>query len=171
MTIVRAEGWTIATPVAPLSVITDDDIVIASGFCELEHLVEQLASEVEVAFVDPRGSVAAAVRDYLGQRVNAIDRVQVRQRGSAFMQEAWRVMREIPAGQTWSYRDLATKAGSSDAVRAAGSACARNLVAPFVPCHRVLRSDGTLGGYAYGLDVKRWLLAHEGFSPTLSPTG
>ena len=47
------------------------------------------------------------------------------------------------------------------AVRAVGNACARNLVAPFVPCHRVLRTDGTLGGYYYGLDVKRALLAHE----------
>ena len=53
-------------------------------------------------------------------------------------------------------------AGSASAVRAAGQACARNKVAPFVPCHRILRSDGTLGGYAYGLPVKAALLAHEG---------
>jgi len=70
-------------------------------------------------------------------------------------------MREIPAGQTWSYRDVAAKAGKPDAVRAAGTACGRNRVAPFVPCHRVVRSDGSLGGYGFGLDVKRWLLGHE----------
>ena len=46
-------------------------------------------------------------------------------------------------------------------MRAVGSACGRNLIAPFIPCHRALRSDGSLGGYYYGLDVKRWLLAHE----------
>jgi len=73
-------------------------------------------------------------------------------------------MRQIPPGQTWSYAELAAKAGRPDASRAAGSACARNLVAPFVPCHRVVRSDGTLGGYYYGLPVKEWLLAHEGRS-------
>ncbi len=70
-------------------------------------------------------------------------------------------MRSIPPGQTWSYARLAAEAGRPTAVRAAGSACARNLVAPFVPCHRVVRSDGSLGGYAYGLDIKRALLAHE----------
>jgi methylated-DNA-[protein]-cysteine S-methyltransferase len=88
--------------------------------------------------------------------------VPVRQPGGAFQQAAWSAMREIPAGHTWSYSELATMAGRPDAVRAAGTACARNTVAPFVPCHRVLRSDGSLGGYAYGLDAKRWLLAHEG---------
>jgi len=88
--------------------------------------------------------------------------VPVRQPGGAFQQQVWDVMRRIPPGQTWSYAELAAKAGNPDAARAAGSACARNLVAPFVPCHRVVRTDGSLGGYYYGLDVKEWLLAHEG---------
>jgi methylated-DNA-[protein]-cysteine S-methyltransferase len=70
-------------------------------------------------------------------------------------------MRQIPPGETWSYAELAAKAGRPQAVRAAGQACARNLVAPFVPCHRVVRSGGSLGGYYYGLAVKRWLLDHE----------
>jgi methylated-DNA-[protein]-cysteine S-methyltransferase len=70
-------------------------------------------------------------------------------------------MRAIAPGSTATYAELAAAAGSPTAVRAAGSACARNLVAPFVPCHRVLRSGGTLGGYYYGLDAKRVLLAHE----------
>ena len=77
-------------------------------------------------------------------------------------------MREIPAGTTWSYGELAAKAGSPRAVRAVGQACARNMVAPFVPCHRVVRSDGSLGGYFYGLDTKRWILAHERGEGTMS---
>ena len=71
------------------------------------------------------------------------------------------MMRSIPPGQTWTYAELAAKAGRPAAVRAAGQACARNLVAPFVPCHRVLRSDGTLGGYFFGSETKQRLLDHE----------
>jgi len=74
-------------------------------------------------------------------------------------------MRTIPAGRTWTYARLAAEAGRPTAVRAAGSGCARNLLAPIVPCHRVVRSGGGLGGYFYGLDVKRWLLQHESALP------
>ena len=71
----------------------------------------------------------------------------------------------VPAGSTATYAELAAAAGSPAAVRAAGSACARNLLAPFVPCHRVLRTGGALGGYRYGLAVKDELLRHEGALP------
>jgi methylated-DNA-[protein]-cysteine S-methyltransferase len=71
-------------------------------------------------------------------------------------------MRAIAAGTTVSYADLAARAGAPRAARAAASACARNAVCLFIPCHRVVRSDGSLGGYYYGLATKRSLLAHEG---------
>ena len=68
----------------------------------------------------------------------------------------------IPAGTTVSYGDLAELAGMPrSAARAAGGACARNLIAPIVPCHRVLPVSGGFGGYLYGTDVKEWLLRHE----------
>ena len=70
-------------------------------------------------------------------------------------------MRKIPAGKTLSYAELAAKAGSANAVRAAGSACARNLIAPIVPCHRVVKTGGELGNYAYGLHLKEELLRFE----------
>lgn len=71
-------------------------------------------------------------------------------------------MRKVSAGKTISYAELAKKAGSPDAIRAAGSACARNQVVIVVPCHRIVKSGGALGNYAYGLDAKEWLLRHEG---------
>ena len=112
--------------------------------------------------------MSRAVAAYLDGEVSALDDIPVRQPGGEFMQEVWRLMREIPAGSTLSYGDLAAKAGNPRAVRAVGQACARNMVAPFVPCHRVVRSDGSLGGYYYGLDTKRWILAHERGEGTMS---
>lgn len=83
-------------------------------------------------------------------------------KGTAFQEAVWRQLRQIPAGETRSYAQLAAAAGNPGAVRAAGSANGANNVAVLIPCHRVIRSDGSLGGYAYGLDIKRKLLAREG---------
>ncbi len=82
-------------------------------------------------------------------------------RGTAFQIRVWRFLLGIPAGQAVSYAELATGIGAPRAVRAAASACAANRVAVLIPCHRVLRSDGGLGGYRWGLERKRTLLARE----------
>jgi AraC family transcriptional regulator, regulatory protein of adaptative response / methylated-DNA-[protein]-cysteine methyltransferase len=81
--------------------------------------------------------------------------------GTAFQQRVWRALCQVPRGQTWSYSELARRAGSPRAVRAAASACARNPVAILVPCHRIVREDGGLGGYRWGLERKRELLRRE----------
>ncbi|MGY2733127.1 bifunctional DNA-binding transcriptional regulator/O6-methylguanine-DNA methyltransferase Ada [Sphingomonas sp. UYP23] len=83
-------------------------------------------------------------------------------RGTAFQEAIWQALREIPLGETRSYSDLAAAAGNPKAVRAAGSACGANPVSIVVPCHRAQRSDGTLGGYAYGIDRKVALRDREG---------
>jgi AraC family transcriptional regulator of adaptative response/methylated-DNA-[protein]-cysteine methyltransferase len=82
-------------------------------------------------------------------------------RGTAFQEAIWQALRTIPSGETRTYSELAAIAGNAGAVRAAGSACGRNPVSIVIPCHRAQRTDGTLGGYAYGLDRKRALLARE----------
>ena len=82
--------------------------------------------------------------------------------GTAFQEAVWRELRKIPVGETRSYADIAAAIGEPGAVRAVGTANGSNPVAVLVPCHRVIRSDGTLGGYAGGLDRKRRLLAAEG---------
>lgn len=90
--------------------------------------------------------------------------------GSAFQQRVWAELARIPAGETRSYADIARAVGQPGAVRAVGTANGSNPVAVLVPCHRVVRSDGSLGGYAGGLDRKRQLLAAEGVeieAPTL----
>ena len=84
--------------------------------------------------------------------------------GTAFQEAVWQELRRIPAGETRSYAQIAAAAGNPRAVRAAGSANGANNVAVLIPCHRVVRSDGSLGGYAYGLHIKRKLLDKEGVS-------
>ncbi len=82
-------------------------------------------------------------------------------RGTAFQEAVWRELRRIPAGETRSYAEIAAAVGKPGAVRAAGSANGANNVAVLIPCHRVIRSDGSLGGYAYGLEIKQALLDKE----------
>ena len=82
-------------------------------------------------------------------------------RGTAFQQRVWRALREIPAGTTVSYRELARRIGSPTAVRAVARACATNPLAVAIPCHRVVRSDGGLSGYRWGVERKRTLLQRE----------
>jgi AraC family transcriptional regulator of adaptative response/methylated-DNA-[protein]-cysteine methyltransferase len=83
-------------------------------------------------------------------------------KGTAFQEAVWRELRRIPPGETRSYAELAAAAGNPKAVRAAGSANGANNVAVLIPCHRVIRTGGNLGGYAYGLEIKRKLLEKEG---------
>ncbi|MDE2404531.1 MAG: methylated-DNA--[protein]-cysteine S-methyltransferase [Sphingomonadales bacterium] len=82
-------------------------------------------------------------------------------RGTAFQEAVWRELRRIPPGETRSYAEIAAAVGKPGAVRACGSANGANAVAVLIPCHRVVRSDGSLGGYAYGLDIKQALLTRE----------
>ena len=85
--------------------------------------------------------------------------------GTAFQEKVWRELRKIPLGETRSYAQIAAAIGQPTAVRAVGTANGDNHVAVLIPCHRVIRSDGSLGGYAGGLDRKRKLLAAEGHAP------
>ena len=84
--------------------------------------------------------------------------------GTHFQNEVWDAIRQIPHGETRSYRWIAEKIGNPKAVRAVGSAVGANAISIFIPCHRVIRSDGTLGGYGGGIERKRQLLALEGYS-------
>ena len=82
-------------------------------------------------------------------------------RGTAFQRKVWRALREIPVGKTVSYAELARQIGAPKAVRAVAGACAANNIAVAIPCHRVVRNDGSLSGYAWGVERKRGLLDRE----------
>lgn len=157
---------TMSTPAGPLTVVMSRaDAVRAAGFTasadDLLSLIHpRLREEAEPA--DDIGTVGEAITAYFEGDLTAIDEVPVEQEtGGVFMAHAWKVMRDIKPGAPLTYSEFAELAGRPAAVRAAAAACAQNPVAFFTPCHRVLRRDGSLGGYRWGLPVKRWLLDHE----------
>lgn len=108
------------------------------------------------------GEPGRALRRYFKGDFDALDDVRVDTAGTPFQEEVWSRLRKIPAGRTLSYAALAEAIGRPSAVRAVAGANARNPVSIVVPCHRVIASDGGLGGYGGGVARKRWLLAHEG---------
>ncbi len=154
------------TPAGPLGILAGPDgAVRAAGFTtDLPALLALVHPRLRAPLRQRRdlGPVTAAVTAYLDGELTAVDGVPVEQdTGGAFLAHAWDVLRELKPGGPVTYTELAGLAGRPAAVRAAAAACARNAAALFVPCHRVLRTDGTLGGYRWGLEVKQWLLNHE----------
>jgi methylated-DNA-[protein]-cysteine S-methyltransferase len=156
----------VATPVGEVLLVVDaDGAVAALDFHDYEaRMMRLLARHHRAAALSPGRApepVRAAVEAYFGGDRAALDGLTVRSCGTAFQREVWAALRTIPAGQTWTYGRLAAAIGRPRAVRAAGLANGQNPVAIIVPCHRVIGANGTLTGYAGGLERKRWLLAHE----------
>jgi AraC family transcriptional regulator, regulatory protein of adaptative response / methylated-DNA-[protein]-cysteine methyltransferase len=130
---------------------------------------EELVHELERRF--PRAQVIGAdavFEELIAKVVGLVERPHVGIelpldiRGTAFQQRVWQALREIPAGATASYSEVARGIGAPKAVRAVAQACAANALAVAIPCHRVVRTDGDLSGYRWGVERKRALLEREG---------
>ena len=138
----------------------------AKGVCRLSFAegVAELADRFPHAELVEGG---ADFRRLLERVVAAVERpgqgsdIPLDVQGTAFQEKVWQALRAIPPGETRTYAEIAATAGKPKAVRAAGSANGANPVAVLVPCHRVIRTDGSLGGYAYGTDIKQELLRRE----------
>jgi len=161
----------IDTPIGGFSIVTDEEGRLRTGsFGERGHVERELAARgvagpfVLVAPPSPTACTAAMERYFAGE-LSAIDALSVSTSGTPFQASVWSALREIPCGATWSYSDLARRIGNPAAVRAVGLANGANPIAVVVPCHRVIGADGSLTGYAGGIERKRWLLAHEGALP------
>ncbi len=156
---------TIDTPLGPFTAIADGGALVAAGFCadadDMHQRLDPGRRAQPVKMTSDLGAATDALRRYFSGDVGALDDVEVEQPGGTFRSAAWKAMRAIPPGETISYAELAARAGSPSASQAAGSACSQNRVALVVPCHRVVRTGGSLGGYYFGLDTKTWLLHHE----------
>ncbi|MEV7012425.1 methylated-DNA--[protein]-cysteine S-methyltransferase [Streptosporangium sp. NPDC051022] len=160
------EAQVLPTPTGPLALLAHEGVIVAAGFtADPREMFVRLPSHLQalgLVPVDDLGHPARAVRDYLDGDLKALDEVELTQPGTPKRQRLLKALREVPPGVTISYAELAERAGlPRTAARAAGGACAQNLIAPFVPCHRILPSGGGFGGYYYGTPVKRWLLVHE----------
>jgi AraC family transcriptional regulator of adaptative response/methylated-DNA-[protein]-cysteine methyltransferase len=139
----------------------------AKGICRLTFDESEAALRryfPNATLVKDDGGLAQMVEGALAaiERPAAAPDLPVDVAGTAFQEAVWRELRKIPLGETRSYAEIAAAIGQPKAVRAVGTANGDNHVAVLIPCHRVIRSDGSLGGYAGGLDRKRKLLAAEG---------
>jgi methylated-DNA-[protein]-cysteine S-methyltransferase len=153
------------TPIGTIHLMADEQVLLGANFGTYESLLDTLEqTDVQrgIDRVKQIPVISDLIEEYFDGDIEAINAIAVRQPGAHFSQAAWKAMRKIKAGKVLSYTDLAKRAGSPAAVRAAGTACAKNAIVVVVPCHRVVKTGGALGNYAYGLDVKEWLLRHEG---------
>lgn len=155
---------TLDTPDGAFTILADDrgHVLVSGWTADPDAILGRLPRRVRPATVTTAETdAAAAVAAYYDGDVAAIDTVPVSQYGTPMQLTGWEALRRIAPGRPLTYSEFAAELGSPSAVRAVASICARNAPALFVPCHRVLRADGTLGGFAWGLDVKRRLLDRE----------
>ncbi|XP_074839346.1 methylated-DNA--protein-cysteine methyltransferase-like [Carettochelys insculpta] len=156
----------IDSPVGRIVLITDGPRLVALDFDAYhERTMRLLKRSFPKATVKegraPKAVIAALERYFAAERT-ALDGLEVRLGGTDFQRSVWTALRRIPWGQTRSYRDLAEMIGKPTAMRAVGLANGQNPIAIVVPCHRVIGADGSLTGYAGGLERKRALLTLEG---------
>lgn len=155
--------WTVAdTSLGPLLVAATD-----RGLCRIafDENGLDLAKRFPAAEIVEGGDALAELAAGVVASVETPDRdldLPLDVQGTAFQEAVWAALRAIPAGETRTYTDLAAAAGNPKAVRAAGTACGANHLAVVIPCHRAQRTDGSMGGYAYGVDRKIVLRRREG---------
>ena len=154
--------WAVVpTTLGPMLVAATDKGVCRLSFGEGNEALQKRFPHAELA------QGGAAFEALLAQVVAAVEtpgdhaHIPLDVKGTAFQEAVWQALRRIPLGETRTYAQLAAAVGNPGAVRAAGSANGANHVSVLIPCHRVIRTDGSLGGYAWGLDIKRALLGRE----------
>lgn len=153
------------SPIGKLYLVTRDEVVLGlnlSGFDEILATLDPDLQNLKMRRETYPTRATQALIDYFDGDLKAFNVIKVHQRGGDFSQLAWSAMRRIKAGRTLSYSQLAQRAASPTAVRAAGSACAKNKIIIIVACHRVINSNGSIGAYGPGAEKKLWLLRHEG---------
>jgi len=158
----------IATPIGVMLIATDDQERLRvvdwdEHAARMERLLQRYYGGDAVLKAGGGGHpIADRLSAYMAGDLTAIDNLPTETTGTAFQREVWAALRDIPAGQTWSYGALAAHIGRPAAVRAVGLANGANPIGVVVPCHRVIGANGTLTGYGGGIERKRWLLEHEG---------
>jgi methylated-DNA-[protein]-cysteine S-methyltransferase len=155
----------IETPIGALRLVAHEDALCALGFLDhwpsLDRALRQRFGEISLHHEANPNDASERLRAYFAGELLALDGLAVNAGGTSFQRKVWAALRDIPPGRTASYSEIAQDIGSPRAVRAVGAANGSNPVSIVVPCHRVIRADGSLCGYGGGLERKRWLLQHE----------
>lgn len=160
----------IATPVGPLWILCDEQFRLRA--VEWEEHSDRMEQLLDIHYhrdgyqrraSDNPGGLSDKLRAYFGGDLAIIDTLPSETAGTSFQREVWKALRAIPCGQVMHYGQLAEQLGRPGAARAVGAANGANPVSIVVPCHRVIGRNGTMTGYAGGVQRKEWLLRHEGY--------
>ena len=164
----RVLGYEIKTPWGPIATfvdVTKEPVVIGAAFSDIQKFLKKSGHKLDIVEFKSDAKLAgvtSVVMSWIDGDLDACKSLKVRQPGGEFTQDVWKALRTVKGGKVISYADLAAKAGRPLAVRAAGTAMAANLIAPIIPCHRVVKTGGALGSYGFGTELKAKLLLHEG---------
>jgi methylated-DNA-[protein]-cysteine S-methyltransferase len=154
-----------ASPIGRILFASNGDGICALDYAGYESRMESLLKRRFGAFEFRCGSdpcqLKGRLRSYFDGELQALGDTPLSMGGTAFQEQVWKTLREIPAGHTQTYGELAARLGRAQAARAVGHANSLNPVAIIVPCHRVIGASSGLTGYAGGLERKEWLLRHE----------
>jgi methylated-DNA-[protein]-cysteine S-methyltransferase len=146
------------SPIGQIAITSDDSCITELVFIDEEVSTTSMHTEEELPpIIHQCGD--ELIEYFAGTRRHFT--VAINQEGTEFQQRVWKELYEIPFGKTMSYADLAKKLGDPKVIRAAAAANGKNKIAIIVPCHRIIGTDQSLVGYAWGKSRKRWLLQHE----------
>lgn len=164
----------VSSPIGDVLLVTDGEVLVSLDYEGYEHRMMRLLEKRYGAFnlTEDSGQnnnsspnleqLVKQIQAYLEGDLTAIDHIPVKPGGTAFQAKVWHTLRSIPAGTVISYGELAREIGNPAAVRAVGTTNGLNPISIVLPCHRVIGANGSLTGYAGGIERKRWLLQHEG---------
>ncbi len=146
------------SPIGKIKITADENCINELVFVDEDTLIDTLFFEENTPAII-HNCVDELIEYFAGKRKEFT--IPINQEGTDFQQRVWKELYELPFGKTMSYADLAKKLGDPKVIRAAASANAKNKIAIIIPCHRIIGTDQSLVGYAWGKARKRWLLQHE----------
>lgn len=158
------KNFTLPTPIGDLQIMMKGDAIILCEFSDhqariTKHLAKRHAG-ADIVDIEAPKQIRTVFKDYFDSGMNNLNALAFTPSGTAHELKTWHYLHSVPAGTTQSYGEMAKSLASSP--RAVGGANGRNAIALIIPCHRIIGADGSLTGYAGGLERKEWLLRHEG---------
>ena len=160
----KLQSATLETPIGAMKLIVKDEKLVLLDFADNAARIHKLLEKRFQGYTleeAARSEFSSAVSAYFAGELSLIHKLPVDSGGTTFQQSVWNALKGIPAGRTWSYLELARAVGNPAAVRVVGMTNGLNPISLAYPCHRVIGANGSLTGYAGGLERKKWLLEHE----------